>query len=190
MKIGIVSASILALSAAAFAPSAQGASLVLGNSLAHDCYESAEYRTKIQTGLDYCTEALAGVMTAKERASTFVNRGILRARASNTDGAMEDYDSALAIDATLAEAFLDRSALQIGLRHFDDALRDANQAIELGAHRGEIAYYNRAVANEALGNIGAAYADYKSALQLEPRFAAASDQLMRFRVVTDDKKGT
>ncbi len=50
----------------------------------------------------------------------------------------------------------------------------------------EIAYYNRGLANESLGNIEAAYHDFQDALKIAPDFAAATEQLSRFRLVRTD----
>ena len=46
------------------------------------------------------------------------------------------------------------------------------------------AYYNRAIANERLGDITSAYWDYRKALDLQPEFEVAARQLERFTVET------
>jgi len=164
---------------------------VLGASVAHDCFDQAGHSTNPRAGVKLCDDALANdVLTATDRQATLVNRGILRARLHDHLGALDDYAAALAINADDGEAYLNRSASLIALRRFGDAIDDASKAIALHSARLEIAYYNRAVANEGLGNFGAAYQDYRQALQIEPRFAAASAQLRRFRVVGDDAKGS
>ncbi|HEY4940393.1 MAG TPA: hypothetical protein VII56_03115 [Rhizomicrobium sp.] len=180
---------ILAMAVAVLAAlPAQSAVSVLGSSGAHSCYVSAGFDGNAKAGIVACTEALTNeVLTNVDRASTLINRAILLARARNTDGALEDYAAALALGGNDGEVYLNRSAVFITLKRYDDALKDADRAITLGAGRMEIAYYNRAVANEELGNVGAAFEDYKTALRLEPRFAAASNQLRRFRVVIDTK---
>ena len=54
----------------------------------------------------------------------------------------------------------------------------------MGANRPQIAYADRGLAHEALGNVRAAYEDYKKAAEIEPDFAlTASSQLARFKVV-------
>jgi tetratricopeptide (TPR) repeat protein len=181
-----------ALALVALAPlPAAAAELVLGLPIAHDCYEQAERARDPRAGLRFCDEALSNsVLTAADRQATLVNRGILRARAHDQMGALEDYEAALAMNADDGEAYLNRSASLIALGRYRDAADDADKAIARNTARLEIAYYNRAVANEALGNIGAAYRDYTEALRIAPRFAAASMQLRRFRVVSDDAKGS
>ena len=45
-----------------------------------------------------------------------------------------------------------------------------------------LAYYNRGLAREKLNDPKGAYADYKKALELQPDFTLAADQLKRFTV--------
>ncbi|HEY0303203.1 MAG TPA: hypothetical protein VGC36_17785 [Rhizomicrobium sp.] len=170
---------------------AGAAEVVLGNGVAHDCFTQAMRARDAQAGIAICGRALdSDVLASKDRAATLINRGILRTRAKDASGALSDFAAALALRTSDDAAYLNRSAAFIALERYAEALDDANRAIALGAQRLEIAYYNRGVANEELGNIGAAFEDYKAALRVEPRFAAATAQLRRFRVVSDDPKGT
>jgi tetratricopeptide (TPR) repeat protein len=180
----LVSIACLAIVAA---PSAQAAVTVLGNGVAHSCYEFAEFGGNPTDGINTCTFALEQTtLSVRDRAATFVNRGILRARREDADGALADYDRGLAMDASLAEGYVDRGAVMIVLRRYDDAVAEIDKGISLGANRLQIAYYDRAIADEALGNIRAAYEDYKKAAQIQPDFKLAVDQLSRFRVVRHD----
>lgn len=184
MNIARVSAVALALLATT--STAEAAVSVVGNGLAHDCYLQAEYNLD-RKGIAICTDALKNdVLPQIDRASTLINRAILRARASDTDGAMADYAAALAIGANDGEVYLNRAATLIALKRYDDALKDADQAVQMNPARIEIAYYNRAMANEALGNVRAAYDDYYAAVKAQPRFKAAKDQLSRFHLVRSD----
>jgi tetratricopeptide (TPR) repeat protein len=167
--------------------SSQAAVTVLGNGVAHSCYEFAEYGGNPMDGVQTCTFALdQTTLSVRDRAATYVNRGILRARKDDSDGALADYDRGLDIDAGLAEGYVDRGTVMIELRRYDDALTDIDKGISLGAERPQIAYYDRGIADEALGNIRAAYEDYKKASEIEPGFKLAVDQLSRFRVVRHD----
>jgi tetratricopeptide (TPR) repeat protein len=177
----------LAALAVAAAPSAQAAVTVLGNGVAHSCYQFAEYGGNPTDGINTCTFALEQTtLSVKDRAATYINRGILRARREDADGALADYDRGLAMDANLAEGYVDRGAVMIVLRRYDDAVSEIDKGISLGADRLQIAYYDRGIADEALGNIRAAYEDYKKAAQIQPDFRLALDQLTRFRVVRRD----
>ena len=46
----------------------------------------------------------------------------------------------------------------------------------------ELAYYDRGLANDHLGNVRNAYLDYRKSSELNPAFAPPKEQLPRFRV--------
>jgi tetratricopeptide (TPR) repeat protein len=177
--------------AMAFASQAQAAVTVLGNGLAHSCFEFAEFGGNTRDGITTCTIAIEqSALDAKDRAATYINRGILKSHAGTADDALADYDQGLAIDSDLGEGYVDRGAAMIVLRRYDDALADLNKGIALGANRLQIAYYDRAIVQEALGNIRGAYEDYKKAAEIQPDFTLATEQLARFKVVRKPADGT
>jgi tetratricopeptide (TPR) repeat protein len=170
---------------------ADAAVSVVGNGVAHSCFQFAEFGGNPTDGISTCTFALEQTaLSVKDRAATYVNRGILHARNSNREAAMSDYDRGIALDTGLGEAYVDRGALLIVLQRYDDALADLDKGISLGANRLQIAYYDRAIVDEALGNIRAAYEDYKKAVDIQPDFSLATEQLARFRVVHRPPSGT
>jgi tetratricopeptide (TPR) repeat protein len=157
---------------------------VLGNGAAHSCYQYAEFGGSSSDSVTTCDFALEQTTLAvKDRAATFVNRGILRARRNEPENALADYDHGIALNPSLGEAYVDRGAIMIVLKRYDDALADLDKGISLGANLPQIAYYDRAIVDEALGNIRAAYEDYKKAAEIQPDFILATDKLARFRVV-------
>jgi tetratricopeptide (TPR) repeat protein len=170
---------------------ADAAVTVLGRGLARSCFEFAEFGGIAQDGIETCSLALEQqALDAKDRAATYINRGILKSRSDDTSGALSDYDLGLSLDGALGEGYVDRGAAMIVLRRYGDALDDINKGIALGANRVQIAYYDRAVVQEALGNIRDAYEDYKKAVEIQPDFALAVEQLSRFRVVRKSADGT
>ncbi|HEX3431563.1 MAG TPA: hypothetical protein VHT03_11815 [Rhizomicrobium sp.] len=184
MKFTALSSAAIAALGVLATSSANGAVTVLGNGVAHSCYEFAEYAGNPTDGINTCTFALdQATLSVRDRAATFVNRGILRSRKGDAEGALADYDRGLVMDAALAEGYVDRGAAMIALRRYDDAVSEIDKGISLGANRPQIAYYDRGIADEALGNIRAAYEDYKKAAEIQPDFHLALDQLSRFRVV-------
>ncbi len=180
-----ISAGALITCAALFGATvqAQSAAFVLGDNLGHSCFADAEALSGDPAAIDGCTRALSSALSPTDRASTYVNRGILKANRGDPAGALADYDAAIATAPDLAEIYVNRSATLIAFRRYGDAQEDASKALKLGAHRMEIAYYNRAIAEEQLGNIQGAYDDYRAALQAQPQFVAAAQQLTRFRRV-------
>jgi tetratricopeptide (TPR) repeat protein len=184
MKIRALSSAAIAALAMVAASSTRAAVTVIGNGVAHSCYQFAEYAGNPTDGIITCTFALEQeTLSVRDHAATFVNRGILRARKDDAEGALADYDRGLAMDASLAEGYVDRGAVMIVLRRYDDAVAEIDKGISLGAARLQIAYYDRGIADEALGNIRAAYEDYKKATEIQPDFRLAQDELARFRVV-------
>jgi tetratricopeptide (TPR) repeat protein len=170
----------------AIAP-AHAAVTVLGNGLAAGCFQAAEFGANPATGIVTCTDALGQeVLTAQDRAATYVNRGILRARSGDTSGALADCDRGLALNARMGEGYVDRGTVLMVLQRYPDALTDINRGIAMGAHKPQIAYYDRAIVNEAMGDVRGAYLDYKKAVELEPDFALAHEQLARFKVIRKD----
>ncbi len=56
--------------------------------------------------------------------------------------------------------------------HYDDAIKDFSEAIQLNPKDADI-YYNRGVAKDNLGDYNAAVADYDQAIKLNPEYAHA-----------------
>jgi len=191
MNIRILSGVALAASATMVATPSGAAVTVLGNGLARSCFEYAEFGGNPKDGIEACTNAIEqAVLPVKDRAATYINRGILESRADNTTGALADYNEGLSLDSDLGEGYVDRGAVMIVVRRYDDALADINKGIALGSNRLQIAYYDRAIVQEALGNIRGAYEDYKKAAEIQPDFTLALEQLARFRVVHKSADGT
>jgi len=162
---------------------AEAAVTVLGGGPAQECFHAAEFGGEPRAGIDQCTFALNTLLTPRDRAATFVNRGVLRLAIHQDDRALADIDSGIAIAPDLADAFVDRGAVSIALGRYPQALEDLNRGISLGPHRPQIAYYDRAIIYEQQGDIRAAYNDYKRALDIAPDFEPAAKELKRFRVV-------
>jgi tetratricopeptide (TPR) repeat protein len=170
--------------------SAQAAVTVLGNGLAHTCYEAAEFGGNPTDGITACTQALEQMaLPVRDRAATLVNRGILYSRLEEPQTAIADYDKGIEMEPNLGEAYVDRGAALIVLTRYDEAVQDIDKGIALGSNRLQIAYYDRGLAEEALGNVREAYESYKKATEIEPGFALASSQLARFKVVRHHNDG-
>lgn len=182
-------ASVIGFGAIAALPAA-AAVTVMGTGLAQSCYRAAEFGSNPQEGIAACNLALdSQPLTVQDRASTYVNRGILRTRVDDIAGALNDYDTALRIKPDLGEGYVDRGASFIMLKRYRDALADIDKGLNLGANKPHIAYYDRAIVHEFLGDIRAAYEDYKKAVELQPDFTLAIEQLKRFKVIRKPADG-
>jgi len=191
MKARFLVAGFLAGSLIGAATCADAAVTVLGNGPAHTCFEYAEFGGSPDEGIADCTTAIEQTaMPVKDLAATYINRGILRARAEDPHGALADYDKGLSIDPNLGEGYVNRGATMIVLKQYDEAIRDIDRGIALGPNRVQIAWYDRGIAQEAQGDIRGAYEDYRKAVEIQPDFTLAIQQLSRFRVVHKPADGT
>lgn len=176
----------LSLAAAAgvlcMAGQAQAAVTVTGDGFAKACSEAAKAGQSAYSYEQICTEALGDLLPARDRAGTYVNRGIIKLRRQAYVDAIKDFDTAIRYQPDLAETYVNRGAADIGVRHFPESVADLNKALELGVQEPEKAYYNRAVAYEWMDNVKAAYLDYQKAIELAPDWDLVKQQLARFTV--------
>jgi tetratricopeptide (TPR) repeat protein len=154
--------------------------LVLGGGAGSKCYATAEFGDPFQA-FDICTKALSDMeMSVRDRAATYINRSVVRLRVHDWAGALGDTDLAISRVANMGEAYVNRGAALLNLNRPQDALTNLNKAVTIGLDKMHLAYYNRGLAKEKLNDPTGAYADYKKALELDPTFAMAADELKRF----------
>ena len=183
-KFAVFACALISAAAFATASRADGAVTVFGPGPATLCYDGADTGGDPGSYIFFCDEALNQALSVHDRAATFINRGVLRLALNEFNAAYEDFNAGLAVDASIGEGYIDRGVALIERKQFSEALADINKGLSLGAKRPALAYYDRAIANEALGDVTAAYHDYQQALVAEPGFTLASDELKRFKVVT------
>jgi len=173
-----------AFGAGAFAVPAGASVLVIGNSDARLCFEAADSsRMPAVRDIGRCDEALLHEgLTAYEVVATHVNRGILRLRRGLVDDAVTDFDRAIALDPNQPEAYLNKGAALIRRQDAAGAVPMFTVALAHNTTRPAIAHYGRGVANEALGNLAAAYRDYRRASEIDPHWAEPRTELTRFHV--------
>ncbi len=152
---------------------AQAAAVVFGSTSAQNCYEAAQFGTAT-SGLRECDDALReGALTARDRAATLVNRGILHNRAKDYDQAIVDFNAALAMDGDLGPAFLNRGNSYFFMKDLTNALADYDRAIELESRDLHSAYFNRGLVYVKRGDNERALDDFRMALEIKPDFVAA-----------------
>jgi tetratricopeptide (TPR) repeat protein len=175
---GAAVASILTLSNAANA-----AVTVIGGGLAEACSNAAITGKSDRKFEELCTRAIdEEALTSRDRAGTYVNRGVLKLRRANYDAAILDFDQALRLKPDMGEGYVNRGAAAIGMHRYPESLVDLNKGIALGVDEPAKAYYNRAMAYEGLEDAKAAYFDYQKAVELSPDWSAPREQLVRFKV--------
>jgi tetratricopeptide (TPR) repeat protein len=156
---------------------------------AFECYQAtlAEVSTdNCERGLAVCDRAIEAVGDDRQlHAALLINRTDVRLMMQDYARTVADAATSIAIERQSPVAYLNLGAGLVGLRRYGEALTALEKAIELGiAGRSHLAYYNRAIAREQLGDTRSAYFDYKKALEIDPNFAPAKEQLSRFRVIT------
>jgi tetratricopeptide (TPR) repeat protein len=158
---------------------------VIGNTSARMCYEAADSPAMPSAReVRYCDAAFSEeALSQHDTVATHVNRGILRLRRGHADLAIADFDTAIRLDSRQPEAYLNKGAALIRLNNAAEALRLFTVALEHNTRRPAIAHFGRAIANEELGNVRAAYMDYRRASELDPDWSDPQTELRRFRVV-------
>jgi len=184
MKLYFAATAAIALLASA---PAQAASVMsAGRTVQEDCFRAAASPAHtdraVANGIAACNMALTGDLSQLARAGTLVNRGTLEAAAGSNDAAMADFNAGLARDPNLAAGYMNRGAALLRAARYDEARADFDRAIDLNTADLHVAYFNRGEAQEASGNLVAAYHDYRKAQELAPDFKPASLELARFQV--------
>lgn len=178
----ILSGLLMALAAA----SSAGASvLVLGEGLAPACSKAAFRGKADRASVETCTRALNEALATRDRAGTLVNRGVMLMRGKAYNDAARDFEDAIRLSPELGEAFVNRGVLRMADRDYAGALAQIDRGIQLGVDEPAKAYYNRAIAQEGLGDARAAWLDYRKAQSLDPEWDAPAKQLVRFKVETN-----
>lgn len=179
----ITLAALGAAAAAAFAGSANGAVTVIGGGLAEACSQAAIRGESAPEYENLCTTALESeFLDTRDRAGTYVNRGVFKLRRALYDQAVRDFDVAIRLQPDVGEAYVNRGAAFIGQKRYAESLPQINRGLELGVEEPAKAYYNRALAHEGLEDAKSAYFDYRKAMELNPAWAAPREQLVRFTV--------
>ena len=176
---------LLAALLAATSVPALGAVTVIGNSSARMCFEAADSpMIPSARDMEFCNDALSqDSLSLHDEVATRVNRGILKLRRNQIEASIADFDEAMRLDPRQPEAYLNKGAALIRADNPTEALQLFTVALDYHTRRPEIAHFGRAIANETLGNVRAAYEDYRAASELAPNWADPQTELRRFRVV-------
>lgn len=180
-----LSLALAALSLGLPTASAQaGIITIADNSMAGDCYGFAERRDSRPEALAICSRALTmEPLDIENRAATLVNRGVIRMIHKDYSGAESDFDAAISLDPSSADAWLNKGFLRLRTGDGSAALPFLERAMQLQARRPALAYFARGIAYEQSGNFRAAYADLNRARDLEPGWTMPAEALSRYQVV-------
>lgn len=165
----------------AFPLDSRAAVTVLGNDMAQTCSIAALTGRTDKSALESCTAALEGKgLTKRDRAGTYVNRGIIRLHRKLYTDARNDFQTALKLRPGFGEAVVNHGASYVAERRFVEGIEYINRGLEMEPQEPEKAYYNRGLAYENLGLHNKAYDDYLKALELKPGWEAPKRHLYRY----------
>ncbi len=181
MKIAMFALGSIA--ALAVAGAASASVTVIGDSLAEDCSQAAFHEKFDDESMSLCTQAIQNSeLDRRDLAGTYINRGVMRIRRRDMAGARTDFDTAIRLDDNLGEGWVNRGAVSVGEKRYQEGLADINKGLDLGVEEPAKAYYNRALAFEGLDDEKSAYLDYQQAVSLEPKWDLPRKELLRFTV--------
>jgi tetratricopeptide (TPR) repeat protein len=177
-------AALIAGSIGLMAPSqAKAAVTVYGSGFAGQCFHTAKYGGDIQAGIADCARAIdTEQLSDRDKAGTYVNQGVLYMILNDYVSAQRDFEQGVALDPNLGEAFVNLGGVKIAQHHFADGIIDIDRGLALGPEEPEKAYFNRALADEGLDDVKAAYFDYSRAAELKPTWTPPRTELARFTV--------
>jgi tetratricopeptide (TPR) repeat protein len=115
---------------------------------------------------------LSGKATAEDTANDYVASGDAKTAANDMDGALLDFNHAVALDPKLATAYNGRGNAKYAEGDLDGALIDFDHAIALDPKLA-IAYVYRGVEKYAKTDMDGALVDFNHAILLDPKLAKA-----------------
>ena len=133
------------------------------------CYEQLANLPQALADLSHAIVILnqPGLHITENQAVLYRKRGRIRQRLGDLTSAMVDFDRAIEIDPTIAQAYCYRADIYASRGDHPQALVECNRAIHLDS-RLVGAYYQRAVIHTEMGNPTTALADYHQLIQLNP----------------------
>ena len=176
---------VLALGAAAIAATvpASAAILTVGGSFAEGCFRFAESRVATLDAMQTCDRAVSEeALSYDDEFATYVNRGIVRMHRKEFAGAQADFDRAVAMNPKRGEPYLNMAVLRFKQGDSAGAIPLFDKALAYGTDAPEAAYYGRGLAHEDTGNLKAAYADLRRAVELRPKWDEPARELARYQV--------
>lgn len=167
-----------------YGQSIQADTLFGGDSFAVECYVASQAAvasgSSNRADLDVCTRAIEDAnLPVKSLIGSFVNRGVIYMAMGKSYDALNDLNRALSLDKDTGEAYVNRGNLWFVKGKLEQAIKDYDLAIELGVLMPHIAYLNRGIARESLGQLSAAQRDYKAALLIKDEWPEAISRLNR-----------
>ena len=146
------------------------------------CFYAAEAGMPTPDDLLACNQAVAEpTLKHQNQIATLVNRGIVRFRLGQFDGANEDFDAVLARETGQPDALINKGIVALANGgDIEAATALLDRGLAGSPQRPWVGYYGRAVAHELAGRDALAYRDYRKAAALKPNWILAKQALARF----------
>jgi tetratricopeptide (TPR) repeat protein len=132
--------------------------------------------------LELCTQAIRTAENTSNRAGSYNNRGVLLFAQGLFAESLSDFDAAIRVDDTLAQAHVNRGYALMALKLWADGIAAFDRGLALGTSELARVHYNRGIAHEELGHVREAYQDYLKASELDPLWEEPRQELTRFTV--------
>ena len=159
----------------------KGARTVVGAPDSVRCAAAAADQVIDDDAVAACNHAIETERLSRaNRIATLVNRGAIHLRRRDGAAALADFDAVVALAPKSPEAHLNRGAALVMVNRPGPAVASITTALGLGVRAPHKAYFNRAAAREAMGDVRGAYEDYNTALTIQPDWGAAEAELARF----------
>lgn len=153
----------------------------VGTPWANACNQAVAAGISTDDALHACNRAIETERLNRQLLiAIHVNRGALHLRRRDGTAALADFDRVIEMDSRHAEAHLNRGAALVMLGQAGLAVASITTALSLGVAEPHKAYFNRGAAREALGDLRGAYEDYSTALEIQPDWGPANEELARF----------
>ena len=166
---------------------ADDANALKGNNPGIRCARAAEAASRSGTvsaaASLACQQAVGWAHFVKdEMGPALSNNGVLHLIRGEYQAAVTDFNAALREGADQVSVLNDRGFAQAAQHNYQAAAEDYTAALAKATANQERIYFNRAMAEEDLGNLKAAYLDYRKAAELAPGWEKAAKELARFKV--------
>lgn len=163
---------------------AESMQVIGGNSYAVQCYRASTASSLNgsagRADLKACTMAIRnGGLRKRDLIATHVNRGIVYVALGDFKKAARDYNRAIKLSDNQAEAYVNRGNLWFIAKRHEEAIADYTKALEQNFPQAHVAFLNRGMAHETLGNLLEAKADYLAALDRIEGWSEAQMRLDR-----------
>ena len=163
---------------------AQAVTIIGSGEDARNCSFTAEAAANLnftsKEDLEDCNRALEhGALSRRDKAATFVNRGIILVALERYQEAFSDYHRAMDLMPELPESYIGRGNIYFLAGKPRMAIDDYNKALELNISRDHIAYLNMGIVYENIKDYKHAEEYYRRALELFPDWGLAKNKLER-----------